>query len=187
MLAVYSDACKHAMRALVHLARLGPQGRAAVCDFLAEDDYPEAALAKVLQLLAARGILTSVRGAGGGFELARSADKVRLADIIAAIDGNARANSCALGETHCVESSWCPIHHHWFKARTLLSDMMRSTTVADLVERWRAAKEPPAAGARSRSAAAEVAALAGAGGRKGAAGPPRRSRRAGADARPRGR
>ena len=142
MLAVYSDSCKYAIRALVHIARLEPAERASVQEILAEGEYPEASLAKVLQRLAASGILVSAKGPGGGFRLARPAAAIHLSDVVHAVDGQARVQECALGFSVCSESSWCPIHEHWYKAKVALGEMLRTKTIADLLRR---------APARSRS------------------------------------
>jgi Rrf2 family protein len=124
------------------LARLGTGARASRRDLLERAEYPEAALAKSLQRLSAGGIVISSRGPGGGFRLARPPEEISLQDVIAAVDGEARAQECALGGTSCSESSWCPIHDHWSRAKSALSDMLRTTTIADLLDAGPARRAP---------------------------------------------
>ncbi len=135
MLSVYSDSCKHAFRALLFIAGAGADRRVSLREILVSGDYPEASLAKVLQLLAARGILVSAKGPGGGFRLARPAAEISLADIVGAVDGDARAQQCAIGRGPCTEVPWCPIHDYWSRAKAPLEHMLRGTTIADLAAR----------------------------------------------------
>jgi Rrf2 family protein len=149
VLAIYSDSCKHAIRALVYLARLEPGERSTVQEILEDEDFPEAALAKVLQRLASRGILDSAKGPGGGFRLARPAEKLRLSEVMHAVDGQDRVEACALGMSECTEEAWCPIHDHWFRAKEALSDMLRTTSIADLAREVRPASKGGGKSAKS--------------------------------------
>lgn len=147
MLAVYSDACKHAIRALLKLATLDTEARLPVTEIRADDEIPEASLAKVLQRLAQRGIVQSSKGPGGGFRLGRPASDIRLVDVVDAVDGWTRVDQCALGETSCSEARWCPMHDHWSKAKASLVTMLHATTIADLSARQ---SKPRRGGAPSR-------------------------------------
>lgn len=132
MLAVYSDACKHAIRALLKLAQAPADARIPVAEIRAGDAIPEAALAKVLQRLAQQGIVRSTKGPGGGFQLAQAPEDIRLVDVVEAVDGWKRVDQCALGETTCSEARWCPIHDHWSRAKATLVSMLHETTIGEL-------------------------------------------------------
>lgn len=67
----------------------------------AELDVSEAHLSKVLQRLTRAGLVRSVRGARGGFELARDATTVSLREAYEAIDGPLRPAACLLGRPAC--------------------------------------------------------------------------------------
>ena len=167
MLSVYSDSCKHAIRALIYLARLEPGERSTVQEILEDEEFPEAALAKVLQRLASRGILESAKGPGGGFRLARPSDRLRLSEIMQAVDGQDRVEACALGMSACTEDDWCPIHDHWFKAKEALTDMLRTTTIADLVRSAPPTGKSGAKGAKGGDTPRSAEGRTGGGHRKG--------------------
>jgi Rrf2 family protein len=81
-----------ALHTCVNLAWLG---RAVpVAKLAALHDLPAAYLNKQLQALARAGIVTSVRGPGGGFQLARRPEKITLMDVVSAIEGSANAFQC---------------------------------------------------------------------------------------------
>jgi len=70
--------------------------------------------AKLLNMLAKAGLLTSTRGAAGGFRLARPADAITLADIVEAVDGPIAVTSCvAHGHEDCSIGETCPTKDHW--------------------------------------------------------------------------
>src|SRR5258707_13857979 len=68
---------------------------------------------KLMGQLAASGLLTSARGASGGFALSRAADAISLADIVEAVEGPIALTMCADGVNHeCVLDAHCRIKPH---------------------------------------------------------------------------
>jgi Rrf2 family nitric oxide-sensitive transcriptional repressor len=88
-------------------------------------------LAKILQNLAAKGLIASVRGIGGGFSLLAPASTLRCMDILVALDG-------PLPEHYCLfERSVCVTHQCGFKAlcdetAAKMRAALQETTIADL-------------------------------------------------------
>lgn len=83
-----------------------------------ETGIPLPTVQKLVSRLSAAGLLRSVRGAGGGFKLARPAAAVTLADIIEAIEGPIAMVACVDTGKHakgdfCVLESNCKVHAHW--------------------------------------------------------------------------
>jgi FeS assembly SUF system regulator len=83
-----------------------------------EIGLPLPTVQKLVSKLSHAGLLRSVRGAGGGFKLARPAAAVSLADIIEAIEGPIAMTACvdtgkhAKGE-HCALEGSCKVQPHW--------------------------------------------------------------------------
>ncbi|NNF04880.1 MAG: Rrf2 family transcriptional regulator [Rhodothermales bacterium] len=94
-------------------------------------------LAKIIQQLAATGLLRSHRGPNGGVTLARSADRILLAQIIEAIDGRKVFESCVLGMPGCGTATPCPLHDEWGPARDRFNDIMHSNSLRDVADRTR--------------------------------------------------
>jgi Rrf2 family protein len=85
-----STTAGHAVRALVFLARR-PGGRPVPSHTVARaHGPPELFLLKVLRPLVAVGVLLSVKGVHGGYQLARPATRISLLDVVEAIDGPVR-------------------------------------------------------------------------------------------------
>ncbi|MBI1362301.1 MAG: Rrf2 family transcriptional regulator [Alphaproteobacteria bacterium] len=89
-----SDGVEWAAHACALLAAL-PEGVGVSAALLAEfNDLPPAYMAKHMQALARAGVVTSARGAGGGYRLARPASEVTLWDIVEAVEGPEPAFRC---------------------------------------------------------------------------------------------
>ena len=94
---------------------------------------PEAFMAKVLQKLVHAGILDSVKGHGGGFGSPKhKAPRLKLGDVVAAIDGDALFKGCALGFPRCDDRKPCPVHDKVVQVRTGVQGILGDTLIADL-------------------------------------------------------
>lgn len=79
-----------------------------------ETGIPLPTVQKLVSRLSAAGLLRSVRGAGGGFGLARPAAAVTLADIIEAVEGPIAMTSCVdFGKHDCGMEGACRVQPHW--------------------------------------------------------------------------
>ena len=82
--------------------------------FQKETGIPLPTVQKLVSKLSHAGLLRSVRGAGGGFKLARPAAAVSLADIIEAIEGPIAMTSCVdSGKHDCRLEGACKVQAHW--------------------------------------------------------------------------
>jgi Rrf2 family protein len=133
---MFSKACEYAIRAVVCIAGCGPDGQRMGLKEIAErTDSPEAFTAKILQKLSHAGLILSMKGPGGGFEVPlEMAKKVRLSDIVSAIDGDKIYTGCALGLSQCDSEKPCPLHDHFLAVREDLRTMLECTTLHDLVD-----------------------------------------------------
>jgi Rrf2 family protein len=132
---VITKTAMHAVRALVALARLPEGGHAGAGKIAQEIGAPRNYLGKLLQTLAHEGLVQSQRGLGGGFRLARPAERITLLDVVEPIENVSRWSGCMIGRSVCSEESPCAIHDHWKKVRSAYLQLLQQTTIADLVAR----------------------------------------------------
>ena len=102
----------YALMAMKHLAVQGASGGpgAASAREIAEHyDIPIELLAKILQRLARRGLLTSHQGTRGGYSLARPATVISIADVIQAVDGPLTVTACSVHDQACGQYSKCNV------------------------------------------------------------------------------
>jgi len=129
---IYSNACAYAIRAMARLALLRPDGYILLDEICEGGDLPRHFVAKIFQDLVRNGLLTSAKGRGGGFALARKPAKVSLLDIVAVVDGTEWLDACMVGMAQCDEKQPCAMHDHWQPLRQELKDFLERTTLADM-------------------------------------------------------
>jgi Rrf2 family iron-sulfur cluster assembly transcriptional regulator len=130
---IYSKSAEYAIRASIHLAQL-PNGQTAmVKDIAREEDIPAPFLAKILQDLARKGFLRSVKGPSGGFSMKRNAADVRLLDIVDAVDGLEHYGKCIAGFSECSNRAACPLHDSWMTLHSRIMDYLGRNTIGSLV------------------------------------------------------
>jgi FeS assembly SUF system regulator len=80
----------------------------------AETGLPLPTTQKLMGRLAAAGLLSSARGTGGGFALARPASAISLAEIIEAVEGPIALTACVEEGRHdCALEGACKVQPHW--------------------------------------------------------------------------
>ena len=98
-----------------------------------EEQIPAHFLAKILQQIARKGLLKSSKGPTGGFCLKVPATKLKLLDIIDAVDGLSSFNGCAGGLPECTSSRACSLCERWKPVQSRIMIFLGRTTIADLV------------------------------------------------------
>lgn len=90
---------------------------------------------KLLKQMAAAGLVTSHRGARGGYSLDRPAGAVTVAEIVEALDGPIALTSCVDGaEDQCDVESYCPMSGNWNKVNQAIRGALEDVTLADLTD-----------------------------------------------------
>ncbi|MGH7124080.1 MAG: SUF system Fe-S cluster assembly regulator [Stellaceae bacterium] len=99
---------------------------------------PQATVSKVLKALAHAGIVTGARGPAGGYRLAKGAEAISVAVVVAAIDGDIGITQCtshpASGtNATCERTHFCPTRPHWQRINLAVSAALSAVTLADMV------------------------------------------------------
>jgi Rrf2 family transcriptional regulator, iron-sulfur cluster assembly transcription factor len=80
------------------------------------------------------GLVDSVRGPGGGYQLARATEAMTIADIIRAVDEPIDATQCG-GRENCHDDKRCMTHELWAGLNAHIYGFLRGVTLAELVRR----------------------------------------------------
>lgn len=126
-----SKSAEYALRALHRLAFDREQGPVTSARLAERIQVPENYLSKLLHRLQQEGLVTSRRGRGGGFELARPPGQVRLAEVVEPFD-DVMERRCLLGRPACRDENPCAAHAGWRDVVGRLRDFFRETTLEDL-------------------------------------------------------
>ena len=117
----------YALRAMVYLARLGPNERAATKKIAEVQRIPPSFLAKIISQLQIAGFIKTTRGAHGGVVLLRPAADISLLEVIEAIDGPIALNACTVTPGSCDNADNCPLHDIWQETQDDLVSKLRQT------------------------------------------------------------
>ena len=122
---------------MVQLGRHYGQGPASLAEIAQEEDLPRAYLEQLVMSLRDAGLVTSTRGAHGGYELARDPHDIRMGEVLRALEGPLAPMICATDDpehaTVCDRSSRCTVNALWVRVRDAVTAALDSMTLADLV------------------------------------------------------
>lgn len=140
-------AADYAVRVMVHLATLAPGERATRDELAASGEVPEHFLSKILQTLTRGSLISSHRGASGGFALARAPKAITLLDVVEVMEGPLQLNACTGADVGCSRATKCSVHPVWVEAQEALTSVLRSARLDRLAREIEAGK-PSKGGAK---------------------------------------
>jgi Rrf2 family protein len=129
---LFSRQCEYALQAVVYLAVKEQGERTSIKDLTRSLKIPYHFLAKILQDLTRKGLLTSHKGPSGGFGLGMPARDITLFHIVEAIDGVDFTQKCVMGFPECSGKNPCAVHEKWGSLREGIYSMLVSKNVAQL-------------------------------------------------------
>jgi len=133
-------------------ARREPCARLSATELSEDTGVPLPTAQKLMQKLAAHGLLVGQRGQGGGYALARSVSEISLADIVEAVEGPIVLTMCADGVNHeCLLDSHCKVKPHMSIVGDAIRSSLKAVSLAQLTS------SPAEAGAQTRRGAAPSA------------------------------
>jgi Rrf2 family nitric oxide-sensitive transcriptional repressor len=127
-LALHTD---YALRTLLFLA--SRPGRANVAEVAEFYRISKDHVAKVVQSLARQGYVRSIRGIGGGIELAKRPEEIRVGQVILDCEGNMHLLDCVGIENVCVIQSGCRLRTVLAHAERIQMEYLQSVTLSDLL------------------------------------------------------
>jgi Rrf2 family iron-sulfur cluster assembly transcriptional regulator len=138
---------RYAVTALLDLAMHQQEGPTTIAQMAQRQGISSTYLERLAGIMRAKGLLKSVRGAKGGYILARPANEITVADIIEAVDEGVDATRCA-GKGNCHAGKICLTHHLWEALNHEISGFLQRITLSALVQspqpmaNWRVLREP---------------------------------------------
>jgi FeS assembly SUF system regulator len=93
---------------------------------------PLPTVSKLLKRLLQAGLLTSMRGAGGGYSLAHAPRAVSVADVVSAIEGPVALTECSLGKGNCSLENNCATRANWQLISRAVRVALEAVSLADM-------------------------------------------------------
>ncbi len=129
---------RYAVTAMLDLAIHQGKGPTALADIAQRQGISLSYLEQLFAKLRRRALVTSVRGPGGGYNLARPAREIVVAEVITAVDETVDTTRCG-GAGNCQDGRPCLTHELWFDLSDRIQDYLNGITLQQLVDRRDAA------------------------------------------------
>ena len=125
---------RYAVTAMLDLAIHHGNGPIALADIAQRQGISLSYLEQLFSRLRRRSLVSSVRGPGGGYNLAREATKIHIAEVIAAVDENVDTTRCG-GAHNCQNNGPCLTHDLWQDLSNRIYEYLNRISLQDLVDR----------------------------------------------------
>lgn len=125
---------RYAVTAMLDLALHYEKGSVTLADIARRQGISLSYLEQLFAKLRRGGLVDSVRGPGGGYNLSRPPSGISVAEIVIAINENIDATRCG-GERNCQGDEPCLTHQLWEDLSVRIHDFLSGITLADLVAR----------------------------------------------------
>jgi Rrf2 family cysteine metabolism transcriptional repressor len=133
----FSTKGEYGVRLMVQLGRHYGAGPASLAEIAAEEDLPRAYLEQLAFVLRDAGLVSSTRGAHGGYELAKSPADISMAEVLRALEGPLAPMICATDApdhaSTCDRTASCTVNFLWIRVRDAIAGALDTMTLADLV------------------------------------------------------
>lgn len=111
---------------------------------LAERSHLETTtVSKVLKPLAHAGLVSSFRGASGGYRLARAPGQISLIEIVEAMEGRLGMTECSGEHSSCEHEPHCGVQGPWRRINDVIADALRGMSLAEMLPRPKPGKHIP--------------------------------------------
>ena len=125
---------RYAVTAMLDLAIHQGGGPIALADIAHRQGISLSYLEQLFSRLRKRALVSSVRGPGGGYNLARATSEIFVAEVITAVDENVDTTRCG-GAHNCQENGPCLTHDLWQDLSDRIYAYLNRISLQDLVER----------------------------------------------------
>ncbi len=125
---------RYAVTAMLDLALHASEGPITLADISRRQSISLSYLEQLFAKLRQGGLVSSIRGPGGGYRLGRLAEQISVAAIIDAVNESVDATSCS-GKGNCQEGEVCLTHHLWDDLSDQIHAFLSNISLDDLMAR----------------------------------------------------
>ncbi|MBT5050711.1 MAG: Rrf2 family transcriptional regulator [Rhodospirillaceae bacterium] len=147
---------RYAVMAMVELAQRSGGQPVALADIAESQGISLSYLEQLFAKLRRGGVVKSMRGPGGGYTLSKAAERIRIADVVLAVDEPAKSASCSpiSPDGCCSNQAQCSTHDLWEALGNQIYGFLNSVTIADVCARRISGTGQPVWSSDHRSATA---------------------------------
>lgn len=138
---------KYGLRAMIDLAQYSEQETVSISSISLRQGISESYLEQLVAKLRKAGLVRSIRGAQGGYQLAKPSKEISVGDILRALEGNIEAVDCkAFNEQGCDGADLCVAKYVWQRINESIARTVDEIKLNQLVEESKRAQENRRAG-----------------------------------------
>lgn len=127
---------RYGLRALIDMAVHSEEEAVSISSVSARQGISESYLEQLVRRLKKAGLVTSIRGAQGGYRLAKPASEISVGDILRALEGNLEAVECSglSEERNCEDADFCVAKYVWQRINDSITEAVDGITLDQLIE-----------------------------------------------------
>ncbi|MDO4326414.1 MAG: Rrf2 family transcriptional regulator [bacterium] len=131
---------RYGLRAMLDLAVYGEEQPVSIRSISERQNISESYLEQLIAKLKKAGLVESVRGAGGGYHIARDASKISVGEVLYALEGDLNPVDCGaiLAEGGCRNEKECLSRYAWQKIHQSIQNTVDHMYLSELIEQGRA-------------------------------------------------
>ena len=130
-----STRARYGVRLMLSLAMNKQKSPVFLKDIAHSEEISEKYLSQIIIPLKNKGLVTTFRGAHGGYLLSRPASEISVRDIIEPLEGDMTLVDCINNPTVCGRSNACATRGMWDEMSSLLLEFMDKFTLEDLIKK----------------------------------------------------
>ena len=124
---------RYGLRAAVDLALYAKEEPISISNIAAKEGLSESYLEQLFAKLKKAGIVHSVRGTNGGYQLARSASEITVGNVLRALEGNMVVVDCPNNEEACAKFGSCVTKYVWQRISDSINDTVNGIFLSELL------------------------------------------------------
>lgn len=132
---------RYGLRALIDLALYSENETVSIQSIARRQNISDSYLEQLMRKLRSAGLIVSVRGAQGGYKLARPANEISVGDVLRALEGSLEAVTCGGEDNSCQGADLCVTKFVWERINSSIRDTIDSIKLSQLVEESRLMRE----------------------------------------------
>ena len=124
---------RYGLRAAVDLALYAKEEPISISNIAAKEGLSESYLEQLFAKLKKAGIVHSIRGTNGGYQLARPASEITVGNVLRALEGNMVVVDCPYNEEACAKFGSCVTKYVWKRINNSISETMDAMTLEEII------------------------------------------------------
>ncbi|QEN09373.1 Rrf2 family transcriptional regulator [Oceanispirochaeta crateris] len=127
---------RYAIRAIINMALNAGNKPISIKSISNSEELSPIFLEQIFTKLKKAGIAESVRGASGGFRIARELNEITVLDVLEAVEEGVELAPCTTPEGTCGRSADCAISAFWSDTEEMIRDQLRNQTIQTILDKY---------------------------------------------------